>query len=115
MTPGRFHVILPLAICALLSGSGTSTAYPLGGGAELQVNIQTVGMQRRPSVASDGRDLLMVVWSSDHHDPSAPTSMPGIFGRVYRTAGLPFNTGPQTPEFQIAGSAASWSSGRPQR
>jgi hypothetical protein len=71
-----------LAIGALLSCfPGTSTAYPLDGGAELRVNIQTTGMQRRPSVAS-GAGGFVAVWASGTDFPLiTPVFDPGPFSQ----------------------------------
>jgi hypothetical protein len=106
MKTGRFHAVVSLAAAAFLSLlPGTSTAFPLDGGPELQVNLQTSGMQRLPSIASDGAGNFMVVWSSDFSSPEPGLFVPGIFGRLYRTSSHPSNAvTPQTAEIRIGDS-----------
>lgn len=48
-------------------------------GPEMQVNVQTLGMQRQPAIASDPQGNYLVVWESEG----------GVWGRLYDASGNP--------------------------
>ena len=81
-----FRALLGLALLS----PAVSLAAPARLGPELQVNVETQGMQRTPDVAVSSDGSYLVVWISEAQDPPpAPPRGLDVIGRFYDADGAP--------------------------